>query len=250
MRLLLTTIATFILLAMVILTARFWGLSQWPATFDHPWFAFKTPWVVTTLNHIDNSRPNVILWINVLRSTDRKLFALRDRIDASQTKFTSDQLMAKGERLDAVLARYANRNLVLNILSNEEDIDVQVSELVGKTGEGRILLQSDFEVILRSVKKLQPLWLFGTSQADRVRFATFESLWLLPAIPFKGDVYIGPFQQKGIPIFNEEIAEELKRRGKKVILGPLESKEQYEQALRLGVDGVFIDQPELIGLTL
>lgn len=248
MRLILISVATLLIVGMILLTARFWGLGRAPEAFDHPWFALERPWIVAPWPLADKAPSRSVLWIDVLRSVEGNLYAVPKDPGDPRRKWTDAELAQRGSPLNEVLGRLADRRLILNILSNAENIDLQISDLIGKSGEGRILIQSDYDVVMSSIKRLQPLWLFGSSQADRVRFRSFQSMWILPATPFKGDVYIGPFQQKNVNILSPEVAAEVKRRGKRLIAGPLATKEEIDLALGLGADGVFIDQPELLGL--
>ena len=258
MRLVLISIATAALLSLVLLSIRFWGLSQTADDFDHPWFHIQTPWMIVPFETADpesrsvlekkQALPNAMIWIYVYDSLERNLFATSTVIAPSLQPHTDAELSQLGRPLRDVLGRFQGKNLILDIRSNEDSIDLQISDLIGKSGNGRIMIQSDYDVILRSIKKLQPLWLYGSSQAERVRFTTFDSLLIVTATTFKGDVYLGPFKQKGILLLTESIFKELKRRGKKVIIGPLESKDELEQALRLGADGIVMEKPVLLNL--
>jgi hypothetical protein len=248
MRLLIVTIGTFLVVGLILSTIHFWGLSRDFESFDHPWFHMRTPWIVVPWTLREKAPAEALLWMDIVQSSEQNLFAVEPGFDLGAKKWPDAELSKKGENLKSALEKTSGRNLVLNVLSNAENIDLQISDTVGPSGEGRVLIQSDFDVIMRSLKKLQPLWLFGSSQAERVRFRSFESMWILPATPFKGDVYIGPLQQKNVTLLTEAVARELKRRHKKIIAGPLHTKEEIDLALRLGADGVFIDQPELIGL--
>jgi len=248
MRLFLISLGSLVVVGMILASVHFWGLGRAPDVFDHPWLHLQTPWMIVPLKLKDQAPPTALLWIDVVRSREKNLYALTGSIDLTQTEWPDDELKKVGSSLPELLNTIKDRNLVINIVSNATDIDLQMSDLIGKSGEGRILIQSDYDLVLESIKKLQPLWLYGSSQSDRVRFATFASMWIVTATPFKGDVYVGPFRQRKITLLTPEIASEVKRRGKKLIVGPLETKAELELALRLGADGVFIDQAELIGI--
>ena len=248
MRLILLTLGTFVLLGVSFLTIRFWGLGRTPEHFDHPWMQIKTPWIIVPLALESQAPKDAFLWIDVVRSKEQNLYALKDNLDFSRPQWSDQELAPHAQELKSVLEKERGRNLVLNIRSNVDGIDLQISDLVGKSGEGRVLIQSDYDLVIQSIKRLQPLWLYGSTTAEKVRFRTFESLWIETATPFKGDVYVGPFEQKHVTLLTETIFKEIKRRGKKVIVGPVQSKEEEDLALRLGADGVFIDQAGLLRL--
>jgi hypothetical protein len=62
--------------------------------------------------------------------------------------------------------------------------------------------------------------------------------------PFKGDLFFSALKIRGREAINEDIAKELKRRHKKIILGPLSGPEEANLALRLGADGLYAEKPE------
>lgn len=242
----LSAVCLFIL-GMILSSAHFWGLSQKPKTFEHAWFQLDRPWRIAPLSLLEKTKPSDFIWIDVVRSQEQNLFAATSPIDLTKKYWSDRELQELGfPQLKDALTRVEGRRLVLNLLSNVEGLDLQLSDLIGASGKDRILVQSEFDNLMRALKKLQPLWLYGSSQAERVRFRTFESLWILTATPFQGDVYVGPLKQKNVELLTEQVAAEIKRRGQHLIVGPLKNKDEWDQALRLGADGVFIDHEELL----
>jgi hypothetical protein len=59
-------------------------------------------------------------------------------------------------------------------------------------------------------------------------------------------VYFTGLKYMGVDAIDSDIAQEIHRRQKKLFLGPLSSKEEVEQALRLGADGLFVTDPFLL----
>jgi hypothetical protein len=79
-----------------------------------------------------------------------------------------------------------------------------------------------------------------------MRMMSFDSMWILPSTQFKGDVFISPFTLLKRPAFNDDIVAEMKRRHKKIFLGPISTKEQLDDAKRLGADAYITeDLPQL-----
>jgi hypothetical protein len=64
-----------------------------------------------------------------------------------------------------------------------------------------------------------------------MRFQVFDSLFILPSVPFKGDVYWTSLKDKSVELINETIALEMKRRQKQILLGPINSSEELKKAL-------------------
>lgn len=247
MRILGLSAVCLFILGMILSSAHFWGLSQKPKTFEHAWFQLERPWRIAPLALLEKTRPRDFIWIDVIRSREQNLYAATSPLDLTKKNWSDQELQRLGfPPLKEALARVSERPLVLNLLSNVEGLDLQLSDLIGASGKDRILVQSEFDNLMRALKKLQPLWLYGSSQAERVRFRTFESLWILTATPFLGDVYVGPLKQMKVELLTENVAAEIKRRGQHLIVGPVKTKDEWDQALRLGADGVFIDHEDLL----
>ena len=92
---------------------------------------------------------------------------------------------------------------------------------------------------------------YGSSQSDRLRMKAFENLapWkagLLPATPFKGDVYFSPLKWRNIEMLTSEIISEMKRRQKHVVIGPINNEEELKRAKSLAPDGYLINDANLL----
>lgn len=220
-----------VLLLFILLTiTRLWGLGQHYPEFQHPFFSVaEKPLVILkakNLNDIEaalKTEPSLALWLDIETTIDAKL------------------LFANTELKD-VIAKYPKQRFVLNILGNVENVhNSLVKSLKDFSKEKLFLIQSNYNVVMSSVKNLEPFWLYGCSQADLMRFLTYDSMWILPAAPFKGDVFIAPLKILGRSAFNEEILKEVHRRNKKVILGPISNKSEYDDASRLKADGQLIE---------
>jgi len=255
MRVILISILSILVVGMSLLTLRFWGLGRSPDEFDHPWFHRPAPWLILPYASKDpdfqtkiqaHLHTGAIFWIYVYQSKEENIFALSAPMPLIEGAYPEADLAKAGRPLKEVLIEMKDQDLILDVESNRENMDLQISDLVGKAGNGHILIQSEFEVLLRSIKRLQPLWLYGSSEAERVRFMTFDSIGIGPATPFKGDIYVGPLKYKNLKLMTPSIMAELKRRQTRVILGPLENQADWDQAKSLGADGLFLASPALV----
>lgn len=262
MRLLFISLASVFVVFILIFTTRMWGLGVVHTEFQHPFFSAGEKVVVvkassaSEIDSVAHSIPKAILWLDVKTTSDQKLIVFFKELSDKDMSFeayrgpqsfayTYQQLANQNPEVrllrDLVSANPSQR-FVLNIADNVENVHLwTVEALKGLNAEKRVILQSNFNVVMESIKKLEPMWLYGCSQADLMRFLTFESMWLLPATPFKGDVYIAPFQLLKRPAFHESTVEELHRRHRKVLLGPLVNKAEFDNALRLKADGLIVE---------
>ena len=148
--------------------------------------------------------------------------------------------------LEDFLAAFPNQKFILNIQDNATDVHKSLVQTVKQSkADDRVLFQSDIELVLQSIKEIQPLGIFGTSQSDLMRLLSFDSIGLLPASPFYGDVFIAPFKVLKRPAFNENILLEMQRRLKPIILGPLKNTQELVDARSLKPDGYIYENSEL-----
>jgi hypothetical protein len=136
---------------------------------------------------------------------------------------------------------------VINCNDNVDSIHLQLMKAIEDAKAlDRVMIQSDYNTILISAKQLQPMVVFGSTVADLTRLKTFDSMFLLPAAPFKGDVFFTPLTYRNRSVINKDIVQEMKRRFKKVFIGPLNSHDELETAKQYEPDGLFVADPFLI----
>ncbi len=150
--------------------------------------------------------------------------------------------------LKDLLIKFPKTRWIINCDDNVHDIQLGLSKVIEETQMGQnVMIQSNYNTILESTKELLPLAVYGSSIADITRLKTFQAMWLLPAAPFKGDVMMTPLQYLKRNTVNTEIVFEMKRRFKKVILGPLQTLEEVQAAQEMKPDGLFLADPFLLG---
>ncbi len=217
----------------------FWGIGQVYPKYDHPFFSVPTPWVAVPHDFSQELKdhPQWIAWVDVFRDSHGTLVV--DKIDSATN-------------LVEVLKEWKGRRIILNIKSNVEDIDRELAEfLPAYLDQSPILLQSEYDIILRSTKESLANLPFGSSQSDRLRLNSYQGMapWpggLLSAAPFHGDAFITPLKWKSVPLVNELLAREIHRRQKYLIIGPLMDLSELHLAQSLGADGVFITNKTLL----
>ncbi len=268
MRLLLTTLAAAIIVFFVITTTRIWGLGQTFVEYKHDFFNGPQPMLVLKTSNVDSANEtiaknkNVILWLDVRASSDGKVFVLSKNEDV---KFLND-IAQKQEAnpttkimlgsklsdydyntllnfykslplLSDFYSKFAEQRFIINVVDNIANIqDTVVNAIKDLNPANRTLVQSDTLVVMTSIRELKAEWVYGTSQADLMRFLSFNSMWILPSTQYKGDVFIAPFEIVKRPAFNDDVIAEMRRRHKKVFLGPITNKSQFDEAKRLNAD--------------
>ena len=262
MRVLFISVVSVFVLFVILLTSRLWGLGQSFPEFQHPFFESAPLTILKVgsdkeLKEALQQKPDLVFWLDVTTTKDHKLIVFGRDFASSDMSIEAfhgpkslaydyakmQQIHPEVRELREVISEYTTQKFVLNILDNVDNVHIGVTEaLKGLSAEKRILLQSNYNVVMTSTKEIEPFWLYGCSQADLMRFLTFESMWILPATPFKGDVYISPFVLVGRPAFHESTLEEVRRRNKKIVLGPALDKKEFDDAVRLKADGVIVEK--------
>lgn len=267
MRLFITTFGTLILIAFILVTVHMWGLGQSLTEFQHPFFetlkassassiGYQVSSIESMSQRIKKNPEASLFWLDVRISDDQKVFILPPSQDslflknlqAAQAQspqsfiYKSNQLSKYSfseitqffgplDELEKFFITFPKAQFILNIVDNVFDADMIVTtHLKNSAPDNRTLITSETHVIVTSIKKAKPLWLYGTSQSELLRFLVFDSLWILPAMNMFGDVFVAPIKTQTSPSFNEDILTEVRRRNKKVVVGPVQSEEDVKAA--------------------
>lgn len=253
--------------------ARIWGLSQTFPVYQHAFFTGNEPIFIVkteTLSEAQEAlkvRPDIVFWLDVRVSKDRVAFVLPPTKDIefiqkkqkdqeanpAEPIFTGGRIaeydwqkirdvFPESPLLTDFYKEFPTSRFVINIIDNTNEVHrTVVDELEKANPENRTLVQSDTLVILTAVKELKPTWLYGTSLPDIMRLLTFDSLYILPTTQFMGDVFIAPLTHRKRPAINDEIIEEMRRRNKKIYLGPLNTEEDFALARKYKAEGYIAD---------
>lgn len=281
MRIILATLLSAIVIGVLITAARIWGLGQKFPEFDSPFFAGETPIIIVkadTLAKVDEVlklKPDAVIWADVRMSKGKVPFVLPPSRDMEFLKSKEEQqkanpttpIMQGGKLSDysweqinefyketpalkEFYDKFPTTRFVLNIVDNVADVQSSVVNAIQDyKPDGRTLVTSDALVIMEAVKELKPTWVYGTSLPDIMRLLSFDSLYVLPSTQYKGDVFIAPFTvlDGRRPAFNDDIIQEMRRRHKRIYLGPVTTEKQFITARDYKVDGYVTENlPQLL----
>ena len=269
MRIILATIATLVVVGFIILTARIWGLGQSYPEYQSAYFQGPSPMLIVKVDTLQKAQtaiqenPNVIFWLDVRLSKKGTAFILPPERDVLflqekerlQKANPTTHIMEGGKLSDysweqinefykdtpalkEFYQQLPKSRFILNIVDNVTDAHTNIVDAIkDEHPDDRTLIQSEALVLIQAIKDLKPGWVYGTSYPDIMRLLSFDSLYILPAIQFKGDVFVAPFTIMKRPAVNDDVIVEMRRRHKKVILGPIMNREQFEKALAYKADG-------------
>ncbi len=252
MRLISLIIGTLLIFFILFMAVRMWGENQTFRPFDAPFLKLETeagPAVVVgwEQNFLLEKKPDLILWVDIYRAQDENLL-VKPWADRNKAKKDLEQVATPARPLlKDLLQKFPTTKFVVNCNDNVQDIQKQIVQVLQETKSvDRVLLQSDYNTILISAKEMEPMLVFGSTVADIARLKTFESMWLLPSASFAGDVFFAPLKYRDRAAVSKGIVQEMKRRFKKVFLGPLKTKEEVTAAREFEPDGLFVEDPFLV----
>ena len=131
------------------------------------------------------------------------------------------------------------------MVDNTHEVHIAVTKAIENLNPNhRTMIQSDALIILKSIKEIRPEFIYGTSTPDIMRFLVMNSMWIIPSTQFKGDVYVAPFKVQNRPAFNDDVIAEVRRRNKRIYLGPITTAEELSYAQKIKADGYIISNLE------
>lgn len=271
MRLLLISIACVLFFGAIGVGLRTWGLATPYQKFDHAFWSSEAPYSIVRAKtameaqRLTQEKSDVILWVDLHETRDHRFLVVSEETVQGQLtekalgpeRWRGPQIprydlaelrpfFADSPLLEDLMTQFPNQRFVINIVDNVVDLHFELVKILQTLNpDNRVLIQSDTDVLLRSIKDMKALWLYGTSHADLMRLLSFESVGLLPATPFKGDVFISPLELKGRSVLNAEVLNELRRRKKTIFLGPINGIPDFESAKKANPDGIIFSSMEI-----
>ncbi|MFN8845801.1 MAG: hypothetical protein ACK5V3_03615 [Bdellovibrionales bacterium] len=135
---------------------------------------------------------------------------------------------------------------VIDILTNAMEVDKYlIDHLKDKQIDEEIIIRSDTDIIVSSLKESKPQWLFGSSQSDMTEMLTMALVKLEGLPRFNRDIYFSPLNYSGRSVLNGEVFKEIRKRKKKVAIGPVHTESEREQALVYEPDILIVSEAYL-----
>lgn len=233
MKVFIISIVTLFFTAMFLLTIRFWGLGQSSLPFETRFLEnkpalFFIPTSLENLNELHQKYPLAGFYF--------------------ETQFENDRLFIFKTPIQDILKPLSGvKKIVVVNHDSQNSHTVTISELRfldAKNIKDELLFTSDYALLTENVKKEFPLWTYGSSRAEILKLNSFLSLWIGPASPVKSDIYISPYTIRNRNVVNKELIEELQRRKKPIIIGPIENQEQALRLKSWNIDGYILKNEE------
>jgi hypothetical protein len=153
-----------------------------------------------------------------------------------------ETLYCNGVPCSDLLQKTTSDRLLIRLNINKTDIHTQFltvfESLKARKDVGFI---SRYPIVVSSIKEQVPGWSYGASEVEQSKLKIFESLGLVHLPDLKSDFWVTSLKDNKNRFLTPEIAQEMKRRGRAIILEMVESMGDAELAIGLGADAVIVE---------
>lgn len=252
MRILIITLGTAVVCLVIFLILKIWGGSQTFISYHHPFYnqrqngtvvQFEKPEFIKIPEILKKSKKNIYLDI----ATTKDGIIVIHEVNKYKTSSFRNQYFKDIKDVVLNLADFKNnlqnRKIIFNLTENAIAGDKTLIEEFQKlslTDKSEILISAPYEVMSKSLKELAPTYIFATSTPEILRLKAMESFYLIETASLRADVIIHPLYYYKKLFFTETFLQEIKRRNKKIIIGPIPQSE-YEDALKLNPFGIIVN---------
>ena len=252
MRIILVTIGSLIFSLIVFWTVKFWGRGLTYTDYSHPLFTyaaqkqgpiyFTKPSAVnveSSFDTIDN------LYLDVATTEDQQLVVAKKHWENKQkpirySKFSDIQ--SDVVRLRDVIPKLTNRKFIFNLSENAQAghmIFYDELKLLGLQNGDNFIVTSPYEALAKALKEVAPAYIYGSTQPEILKITAMKSMWLIEALTLRADVVIHALKIKNEKFYDPTLINELKRRHKKFIVGPI-SPDDIAEATGLNPWGIVL----------
>jgi glycerophosphoryl diester phosphodiesterase len=146
--------------------------------------------------------------------------------------------------LKNLLTRFPKTRFILNFMEYTPGLDEEIDTLLTQLKAGsRVIVQSEQDGFLRDMRARESMWVYGSSRAQITQFMMLLPFGLAPVAPLKADIYITDEHHKGLDLVDDDVINEVHRRGLKVFAGPVNSADAARRLRSQGVDGIISKDP-------
>ena len=269
MKLLGISFGALVVAIMVWSTMWFWGQTLTYKPYDHPLMNWThtegQPVPALEAQNLEEAQkflaqnPDGILFLNLKVSKDGQLFTTKpgslDFIAKlpkenpneynGNKNFYYDLAYLKKHAPDLILLdewiTLKPKFWIFNVVDNAMDVDKHMTLWFEKNDfANKAVITSDADIVISSLKDKNPLWIYGTSLSDLTKLLTMTSVNLESLVAFKRDYFITPVTLKNRELLNPKLIVEMKKRFKKVAIGPVHTDQDRARALEQTPDILII----------
>lgn len=245
MRLIISTLIALFLTAAGFFFFKIWGASQPINIYEHGLLSQlgeasknqeTTRFIIITPDNWEKLKEFKTLYINVGYTLDQKWVILPNETYQIRNK-KWDEIQQDVLAIDDVASDLLGKDIIFNLTENpaafEQTFPENVLKKLQLNKTENFIFVSPYETPLKTLKEKQPTYLLGSSKPEILKLKAMEGLWLIEATVLRADIIIHPLTYYHQPFFTEELRNELHRRHKHFIVGPINTKPDLDKALDL-----------------
>ncbi len=267
MRILFSTAIALFVCFVFFLIIKLWGQGQVYSAYQHPFFPadsiskpleFK---VLTPKIFKENNKNSDLkfdgYYLNVAMSADQKMILIDPKYELQKKESSGKNFRYNDKNFSEladsnsdsailfseIISFIQNKKIIFNFLENPLQIQAVFTKAINEAqiqSGNQFIFVSSYEPPAKAIKEDHPTFLFGTTQPEILKIKSMESFYLIEAAIFRADVLIHPLKYYKRDFFTENIVTEMRRRQKKIIVGP-NIENLKSELLKIKPDGIIIE---------
>lgn len=238
MRIIVVTLATLFVFFIGLLTVKFWGKSQTYTEYKHAMLQLQpapTEFLRPNYKQLNEAiRTAKNIYLDVTVTFDQKLVIPKRKWLATEKPvrlFKYDEIKNDLLLVVDLKEQLINKKIIFNLVDNAQAIHetfmFDMKQMGMEKGEN-FIVTSQYEAPIKALKEIAPALVYGSTQPEILKIVAMQSMYLLEAVTIRADIIIHPLKIRNQIFFNDEIVQEMSRRRKKIIIGPISSEELNE----------------------
>lgn len=249
MRIIVVTICSLAVFFLGLLTVKIWGKGQVYPEYSHAMLKEQgapIEFYKPSYDHLNEAlASDRNLFLDVTVTFDQKLVIPKRKFVATERPiklFKFEEIQKDVLLVTDLKERLLKRKTIFNFVDNARAIhETFIFDLKAMSMDkgDNFIVTSQYEAPIKALKELAPAFVYGSTQPEILKIVAMQSMYVLEAVSIRADVIIHPLKIRNQLFYNDEILQELKRRHKKIIIGPI-SNEELPQARQLNPYGIIL----------
>ena len=254
MRIFLVTLGSLFFCTIIFWTIKFWGRSQVFSEYPHPLFEYAKKqhgplYFIKPSPHLVeqdlDSAEN--LYLDVATTGDQKVVVAKEIWDLKKKpiRFSNyEDIKNDVILLSSLKEKLIQKKFIFNLSENAQAGHMiffdELKSLQIEKGEN-FIITSPYEALIKALKEVAPALLYGSTQPEILKMTAMKSMGLIEALTLRADIIIYPLRINKQKFYDETLQDELRRRHKNFIVGPI-SESEMEEAKALKPWGIIIQK--------
>jgi len=252
MRIIIVSLCSIFVVFLCFWIVKLWGQSQVFPEYKHPMYSISSSepieFIKPSYAHLEKEiQEKTFLFLDVAITLDQKLVApkrLWSQKEKSIQYLNYDEIKNDALLLQNYKEILKKKKIIFNLIENSqaahENFFYNMQQLDLEKGDN-FIVTSPYEAPIKALKDLAPSFLFATTQPEILKILAMGSMYLYEAVNIRADLILHPLKIRNQGFFTEDFLKELRRRRKRIIVGPISEAEKTE-AVKLSPYGLVIQE--------